>query len=205
MQPDELLNVLKKRSESKPIKGHENDDLLKNLHSEFQLCNLTIKPKTYSTEEQVQVRQQVEKFAPEPGWLCFQSEVQYFPKPEDNTEKAENKVPPVKKDRFWTRLLRKVSGTPFKMPSSSILLYGEVINAQGHTLHIRENGQGGWILTYFIEGKKGNHYLVEDQVLLGEKEVAPKELRYRVYWQYDDQHGCYRQIVARFNGFDLTN
>lgn len=198
MQPNELLKVLKNLSKSKPIKG-ENYDLLKNLHGEFQPCNLTIKSKAGSTSEQV--RQQIEKFAPEQGWLCFQSEVQYFPKPEDNTENAEHQISSLKKSRWWTRILPKFSGTSFKMPSSSILLYGEVLKGQKHTLHIREDGQGGWVLTEFIEGK-GNNYLVEDQKFLGEKEVAPKELCYRVYWQYDDKHGCYRQAFARFNGFN---
>lgn len=86
------------------------------------------------------------------------------------------------------------------MPYSGILLYGEVVNADGQSLHIRENGQGGWILTTFTE-TEGENYLVETKTFLGEKELAPEKLYYRVYWKYDEKSG-YQQFAARFIGFE---
>ncbi len=86
------------------------------------------------------------------------------------------------------------------MPYSGILLYGEVINADGKSLHIRENGQGGWILTTFTE-TQGENYLVESKAFLGEKELAPESVYYHVYWKYDEKSG-YQQFAARFIGFE---
>jgi len=117
------------------------------------------------------VLEELDIFLPEQGWLCFQNKVKYFRK----------------KDKIPT--------------DSTILLYGEVVNSDGKSLHIREDGQGGWILTYFTE-TKGKEYLVENQSFLGENKLAPKQLYYRVYWQYDNKQG-YRQVAARFTGFEV--
>lgn len=120
-----------------------------------------------------------------------------YPTPQEIQEKVENFNP----EQGWLCFQSKVEyfRKGKTMPYSGILLYGEVINAQGQSLHIREDGQGGWILTSFEE-TEDNNYLVEDTEFLGEKELAPKKLRYRVYWKYDERHG-YRQVAARFNGF----
>ena len=87
------------------------------------------------------------------------------------------------------------------MPYTGILLYGEVVNAAGKSLHIREDGQGGWILTTFTE-TEGDKYLVETKEFLGEKKLAPDKLCYRVYWQCHEKHG-YHQFAARFIGFTV--
>jgi len=117
-----------------------------------------------------EVLQKLDIFLPEQGWLCFQNKVKFFRK--------EEQIP----------------------TDSTILLYGEVVNADGISLHIREDGQGGWILTYLTE-TDGNEYLVENQTFLGEKKLAPERLYYRVYWQNDDKQG-YRRVAARFTGFE---
>ncbi len=129
-------------------------------------------PESCTTSDHEVVRQKIKEFAPEQGWLCFQSKVHYFREPD-------------------------------KMSFSGILLYGEVVKkATNQSLHIREEGQNAWILTYFEE-TEGDNYLLENTVLLGEKELAPKKLGYRLYWQYDEKQG-YRQLAARFNGFTDT-
>ncbi|HIE02315.1 MAG TPA: hypothetical protein EYP59_18875 [Thiotrichaceae bacterium] len=162
MQPKELLPIL---SQLKNVDGLEKLDKLRP-------CRLKWPPKSDTTSDPEEVRQKIKEFAPEQGWLCFQSKVDYF---------------------------RELA----KMSFSGILLYGEVVKkATNQSLHIREEGQNGWILTYFEE-TKGEQYLVENTVFCGEKELAPNKLRYRVYWQHDEKQG-YRQLGARFNGFTDT-
>jgi len=144
---------------------------LKNLHKKLKTCGLVIKkPENYSIYQAQEVQKKVESFLPEQGWLCFQNKVEYF---------LQDEI----------------------IPYAGILLYGEVVKlAQKESLHIREDGQGGWILTEFAE-TEGNDYLVETKTFLGEgKKLTPEKLYYRVYWQYDERHG-YRQVAARFNGF----
>ncbi len=140
------------------------------LHHKLKLCGLERKLDPSPTFEEVKAK--VKAFEPKQGWLCFQDKVEYFCR---NCEKKE-------------------------MPYSSILLYGEVINVDGKSLHIREDGRGGWILTYFTE-TEGEQYLVETKEFLGEKKLAPDKLYYRVYWQHDKEHG-YHQFAARFIGFE---
>jgi len=140
-----------------------------NLLHKLELCGLKQNPDPCSTSEEVEAK--VKAFEPIQGWLCFQSEIKYFCK---NCKEQ-------------------------TMPYTGILLYGEVVNAAGESLHIREDGQGGWILTILTE-TKGEQYLVETKEFLGEKKLAPEKLYYRVYWQYDEEQG-YHQFAARFIGF----
>ncbi|MDM8559772.1 hypothetical protein [Candidatus Parabeggiatoa sp. HSG14] len=142
-----------------------------NLDKKLKTCWLNWPPEPCTTSDSEIVEKNVKAFKPMQGWLCFQSGVEYFCK--NCKEKT--------------------------MPYSGILLYGEVVNAEGESLHIRENGQGGWILTIFTE-TEGNKYLVETKEFLGEKKLAPEKLYYHVYWQYDEKHG-YHQFAARFTGF----
>ncbi|MEK8016491.1 MAG: hypothetical protein VSS75_006445, partial [Candidatus Parabeggiatoa sp.] len=167
--------------------------LPKNFPNNWKLCGLNIKSEPCETPEAVQDK--IEAFAPKQGWLCFQSEVAYFCQHDfcDN----------------------------HSIPSHGIILYGEVVKDQS-SLHIREDGQGEWIVTeltetqgdeYLVEekrflgeGKKltetqGDEYLVEEKRFLGEgKKLTPDELYYRIYWQHDKQYG-YRQCAARFTEF----
>lgn len=141
--------------------------------AQITTCSLAFKPepKNFSLSQYDKVVEELENFKPEQGWLCFQNEVKVFRKGD--------KIP----------------------TDSNILLYGEVVNADGNSsLHIREDGQGGWILTYFTE-TKGNEYLLEKQSFLGQSKLAPKKLYYNVYWQHDDKQG-YRPVAARFTGFE---
>jgi len=175
---------------------------LKNFHQHLDTCQLQVSSSDGLTNFQ-QVREKVKQFNPEQGWLCFQSEVIYFETEEnqDNSQKEQalNKPSFFEKLGLSIRLWRKLPNTQFKMPESGILLYGEVVNNQ-KSLHIREDGHGGCILTYFTE-KKGKDVLVETKSFLGEgKGLTPEKLYYRIYWQYDEQYG-YRQFAARFIGF----
>ena len=148
-----------------------------NFHHKWTLCDLKIASELCKTPEAV--IEKIEAFAPKQGWLCFQSEVAYF----CQQDFCKN----------------------HSIPSHGIILYGEVVNDQS-SLHIREEGQGGWILTELTE-TQGDEYLVERKRFLGEgkvlpggKRLSPDKLYYRIYWQHDKEYG-YRQFAARFTGF----
>jgi hypothetical protein len=161
MEPNELIKILPKFA----IKG------LSNLPQKLELCELKLTEQSIPYTQLEQVQAEITKFEPEQGWLCFQSDVEYFCKGEA--------IP----------------------TSSGILLYGEVSKSESEeSLHIREDGQSGWILTHFIE-TEGDRYLKEKQLFLGEgKNLTPEKLHYHVYWQYNKEHG-YHQYAARFVEF----
>lgn len=89
-------------------------------------------------------------------------------------------------------------GAP-EYPPDKHLLYAEFANADA-SLHVNEDGQGGWIVTWFKEGA-GEAFAVTETRFMGERlEDMPDKLWYRVYWQDTGQWG-FRQIAARFGGF----
>ncbi|MGH8476204.1 MAG: hypothetical protein ACRER2_10615 [Methylococcales bacterium] len=92
---------------------------------------------------------------------------------------------------------------PFVRPEhAGVLLYGELLNGKA-SLHIRENGTGGCRLTWLEETNEGKTVLVENKILrgIGRKNDGPTKLRYRVFWCHEQNYG-YRQLAARFNGFE---
>ena len=105
---------------------------------------------------------------------------------------------------FQSRIERFLPGED--LPDHGILLYGEVVSLADQSLHIRQNGGGGWILTRFVEqalDEREATHLVEEITFLGEtleRFGPPKDLRYRRYWGHDPDFG-YRPLLARFAGF----
>ena len=85
-----------------------------------------------------------------------------------------------------------------KYPENEHLLYGELAKPNA-SLHVNEDGQGGWIVTWYEEGA-GEPFAVTESHFLGEPNHAPAKLFYRVYWQEIKDQG-FRQLAARFQGF----
>jgi len=86
-----------------------------------------------------------------------------------------------------------------------LLLSGELVNLDDESLHIRQNGRGGWVATRFTPGK-GEEYLVDEHRLVAfesdpDRRASPGGLHYRRYWRLDPYHGI-RQAAARFIGFE---
>lgn len=137
------------------------------------LCRVEAFPK--SVADQTQVKTILRTFAPDQGWLCFQSRVDRFLPGED-------------------------------LPDQGILLNGEVTAPSGESLHIRQDGDGSWVLTRFVEqapDERGATHLVEEVTFLGEplaRFEPTQDLCYRRYWGYDPDFG-YRPVLARFVGF----
>ena len=124
-----------------------------------------------------ELAQLIADFAPDSGWLCFQSEVM------------------------------QVRGAVLPEPDRArgLLLSGELVDADGESLHIRQDGRGGWIATRFTPGV-GERYLVDEHRLVvfepdPDRRDRPGWLRYLRYWRLDPDHGI-RQAAARFIGFD---
>lgn len=122
----------------------------------------------------------IQSFGPTQGWLCYQSAVIAFPP----------------------------GGLPKPDPALGLLLSGELANADQESLHIRQDGRGGWRVTRFTPGQ-GKTFLVDDQAFIAHTansgdRTQPHRLCYRRYWTTDDDHGVH-QTAACFIGFDGGN
>lgn len=98
----------------------------------------------------------------------------------------------------WQSEVSHFQNSALDYPANKHLLYGELAKPNA-SLHINEDGQGGWIVTWLEEGA-GKQVAVTNTTLLGESKHAPEKLYYRVYWQNSAEDG-FRKIAARFQGF----
>jgi hypothetical protein len=124
---------------------------------------------------------EIANFAPVEGWLCYQSAV---------IEVRDGAVPKPGDGR-------------------GLILSGELINAAWESLHIRQNGRGGWLLTRFTPDR-GETYLADEHRFVVHAPTqgytsAPRYLRYRRFWtlgkdQRNTRQGI-RQHAACFIGF----
>ncbi len=135
-----------------------------------QLCALSWPPRTENPANGEVLRKLILDFQPQAGWICWQNRVSYF----------------------------YFQHGKLEYPEATHLLYGEFSKPDA-SLHVNEDGQGGWIVTCYEESA-GNTFAVTDSHFLGESKHAPAKLYYRVYWQDTKEHG-FRQIAARFCGF----
>lgn len=111
---------------------------------------------------------------------------------------------------FQSKITRFLQGEP--LIYHGVVLYGEVKGKDGRSLHIQQDGKGGWILTNY-EQENGDAHLAEDVRLIaeahpGDPKHARYDLRYRIYWggadyeQEEDDGQGWRQIAAAFSGFE---
>ncbi|MDY6993685.1 MAG: hypothetical protein SVR94_13925 [Pseudomonadota bacterium] len=98
----------------------------------------------------------------------------------------------------WQNEVNYFQNGELNYPEHKHLLYGEFAKKNA-SLHVNEDGQGGWLLTWFEEDQ-GETFIVENTHFLGEPKHAPAQLYYRVYWVDHEMHG-YHKIAARFKGF----
>lgn len=112
---------------------------------------------------------------------------------------------------FQSKLIRFLQGE--SLPDEGVILYGEVKGKDGRSLSIQQNGEGGWIMTYYDEQSDGDSHLAENVRLISETHPSDPEntrydLNYRVYWgdgdydQEEDDGQGWRQIAAAFDGFE---
>ena len=97
---------------------------------------------------------------------------------------------------FQSRVRWFTPGDPF--PQDGTVLSAELAAGPEHSLHLRQDGAGGWLAVRFSTGT-GEPFLAEQTRILSE----PPELGalcYQVLWQHDPDRG-YRAVAARFTGF----
>jgi hypothetical protein len=175
MTPADILPTYERFRE---LRARHGDSKLPKMRRESVLIHpVSIQADPMSPEAgAAKLDRQVADFAPDSGWLCFQSEVLRI---------HDGQLPGPDEDR----------GLP---------LSGELVNGAGESLHLRQNGRGGWIVTRFTP-EQGKEYLVDDCSLIAhesnpERRRDPGQLCYRRYWCLDPHHGV-RQAAARFIGF----
>lgn len=79
------------------------------------------------------------------------------------------------------------------------LLNAELANTDNQALHIRYNGQGGWIVTHY-DYSAGDEYIV-DSVSYVSSFDDDKKLNYLRFWKADERALGVNPVFACFTGF----
>jgi hypothetical protein len=109
-------------------------------------------------------------FAPVQGWITYQSHESAF-----------------------------FDGLPEPEPDWGLPLAGECVDAAGVSLHLRQDGAGGWRLTRYTHRPEGEG-LCDTVEHLASLYPMARSSRYRRYWQVDAEHGVETR-AACFIGF----
>ncbi len=123
------------------------------------------------------VYEKLNEFNPSSGWLDFQSGKQFFTHP------------PLTVSQDYDMLLNV-----------------EVANDKNGSLHIRYNGNGGWIVTTY-HYHKGETYIVdkvEHFASFSKRDSAPTTLQYLRFWTVQDTTLGMTPVSACFIGFGGT-
>lgn len=147
----------------------------------LQSCYLEVETSVLSKHEEVV--KAVQDFSPNQGWLAFQSKIKFF-------YNADLIIEP-------------------DLPNG-YLLNAELVNTETEALHIRDNGNGDWLLTHYKElqsetTQQAANALADKVFMLAKsKDNTPKnqspKIIYRRYWKHSDLG--YHVYAASFNGFE---
>lgn len=149
--------------------------LLKEEHNlpEMEVSKMTATTKKF--DGHIELQNHLSDFEPESGWLCFQSLVCDI-----------------------------VRGEPLRKPDTNtgVLLCGESVNEKGESLHLRQDGRGGWLATLF-QPRLGMLFLADQVEFIAHGSVKgniDRRLRYKRYWAIQEGRGL-RQHAACFIGY----
>ena len=154
-------------------------------------------PKYLCTEQQrsndpVELANIIKQFKPKDGWLVLQSHIVYF---YDN-----NLIDLDEKDGIFTCTLDPKPEEELE----GYFINAEMVNKDKKSLHIVEDGDGGWLITkYREENDKTPNTLMDKVSLLGKQRINPKnqpKINYRRYWVHSKDKG-YHIKAARFMGY----
>lgn len=115
------------------------------------------------------VQAKILSFAPVEGWIAFQSANRWF---------RDGRLPLIE-------------------PATGALLDAEVVDAGGHSLHVRYDGRGEWLVTEYRLAPGSTHFT--DLVT----HVGPSDvgwIRYRRFWRMSPELGA-DPFMACFIGF----
>ncbi len=113
----------------------------------------------------------LDRFNPTSGWIGYQSGNQYF------------------------------VNEPLAFKSDyGVLLNAEMTNGSGVSLHVRYNGNGGWVVTQYHYGK-GEEYVADTVKHLASFDNGNTTLRYLRFWKVQDGSLGVNPVFACFVGF----
>jgi hypothetical protein len=113
----------------------------------------------------------LDSFNPISGWIGYQSGNQYF------------------------------VNEPWAFKSDyGVLLNAEMTNGSGVSLHVRYNGNGGWVVTQYHYGK-GEEYVADTVKHLASFDNGNTTLRYLRFWKVQDGSLGVNPVFACFVGF----
>ncbi len=121
-----------------------------------------------------EVYAKLDEFKPTSGWLDYQSGKQYF-----------------------------INETLVIADNYDTLLNAEVTNGSNCSLHIRYNGNGGWIITTY-HYNKGGEYLadkIEHITSFSKRNASPTTLQYLRFWKEQDSTLGMNPVFACLIGF----
>ncbi len=134
----------------------------------------------------------IKQFQPKDGWLVLQSDVIYF---YDN-----NLIGLDQNDGIFTCTLDPMP----KEELSGYFINAEMVNNDNKSLHIVEDGDGGWIITrYWEETDKTPNTVMDKVSLLGKQKInatSQPRIHYCRYWEHSKNKG-YHIKAARFMGY----
>lgn len=158
MNPKELLTTV------------EEHNLLDGL-TKFTTCRLKVSTKHRTTADQI--RKDLEAFAPNQGWLCFQNEIVRF---------IPGEVLPDKGVILYGEIMN--------VDDQALHIQQDGVGGWRIAYFSEEQGD-----THLVE----DHLLMTD--VNPDQPSEPRyNLNYRVYWAQDGEQG-YRQVASSFNGF----
>jgi len=91
-------------------------------------------------------------------------------------------------------------GSPYTLSDNDSLLYGEWVNGESTSIHVRQTRDGWCVVT--LQEISGSEHLAKDVTLIGTQGVG--DLHYRVYLEHTEEYG-WRPFASRFLRFAEGN
>ena len=165
---------------------------------EFLPDGITAEPQCLYTEQQrtddpEKLATIIKQFQPKDGWIVLQSNVIYF---YDN-----NLIDIEQKDGIFNCILDPKP----KEELAGYFINAEMVNDDNKSLHIVEDGDGGWIITSYQQDEVNNtpNTVMDKVSLLGKQRLdatRQPRINYQRYWMHDTDKG-YHIKAARFMGY----
>ena len=163
---------------------------------EFLPDGITAEPQYLYTEQQrtndpEKLATIIKQFQPKDGWIVLQSNVIYF---YDN-----NLINIEQKGSIFNCTLDPKP----KEELAGCFINAEMVNKNDESLHIVEDGDGGWIITNYRETDDTPNTLMDKISLLGKQRIDAKKqpkIHYCRYWTNSKDKG-YHIKAARFMGY----
>jgi hypothetical protein len=136
----------------------------------LETATYSLKLESKTLDSLAEVYAEMDHLAPVAGWIGYQSGNQHF-----------NKQPLAIKTDY------------------GVLLNAEMTNGHGASLHVRNNGRGGWIVTHY-HYKAGSEYLADRVEHIASHDALGK-VKYLRFWQQTENGLGLNPVFACFTSF----